>query len=159
MITKAPIRLAIIISIVLITSNCAYLDRIRQETNYLKIENNISISRLEEAEKFIGKAPLSKAYRFSFSNTQNKSFSLVFTVHESSFSKSTLTYRKANALHRNADQIDGNVRILTALDKSLPQTDEISWKALDQLPTQEAQDSYQIMLEYIRFKIRDSLQP
>ena len=156
MYTKAPYQLAVIIGIVLLTSNCAYFDRIRQDVNYLQIKKSISKSTLQETKKFTGRAPLSEAYEFSFTNVHNKSFSLLFTVHENSFSQSTLKYRKANDLHRDADRIDEDTGILTALNKNLPQPDEIYWKTVDQLPREEAQDGYQIMLEYIRYKIRDS---
>ncbi len=154
--TKAPYQLAIIIGIALLTSNCAYFDRIRQDVNYLQIKKSISKSRLEEIKKFTGRAPLSEAYEFSFIDVHNKSFSLLFTVHENSFSECTLKYRKANDIRRDADRIDKNMGILTALNQNLPRPGEISWKTIDQFPSEEARDGYQIMLEYIRYKIRDS---
>lgn len=156
MCTKAPYQLAIIISIALLTSNCAYFDEIRQDVNYLQIKKSISKSRLKETKKFTGRAPLNDAYEFSFTNVHNKSFSLLFTVHENSFSECTLKYRKANDIRRDADRIDENIGILTTLNKNLPQADEISWKTVNQLPSEDARDGYQIMLEYIRYKIRDS---
>ncbi len=156
MYTKAPYQLAIIIGIALLTSHCAYFDRVRQDVSYLQIKKSIARSRLEETKKFTGRAPLSEAYEFSFTNVHNKSFSLLFTVHENSFSECTLKYRKANDIHRDANRIDENIGILTALNKNLPQADEISWKTVDQLPSEEARDGYQIMLEYIRYKIRDA---
>ena len=150
----APYQLAFIICVVLLTSNCVYFTQISLRVNHQKIENSISTSQLDGAKLFIGKAPLSKAYEFNFSTTQNNSYSLLFTVHESSFSQSTLKYLLANNLRRDANYIDEAFGVLTALNKNLPRPNEISWHKLNQLSIDEAQEGYKLMLDYIRYKIR-----
>ncbi len=153
---NAPHQITTLFTIVLIISGCTYIDSIQEDANYRNIESSISISKLDEAEKFIGKAPLSRAYEFSFLNAQNESFSLLFTIHENSFPQSTLQYRRDNEFLRHAFRIDEKKSILVALDKNLPKTNQITWISIGELPSDEAMDNYSVMLEYIRFKIRDS---
>lgn len=153
---KAPHKIATLIIISLLISGCTYIDHIQQNANYRNIESNISISNLESAEKFIGKAPLSHVYEFSFTNSRDESFSLLFTLHENSFPQSTLKFRRDDEFLRDASRIDENKRILLALKNHLPQTNQISWIDVGALPKDEAMDYYSVMLEYIRFKIRDS---
>jgi len=153
---NAPHEITTLFTIVLIISGCAYIDSIQKDSNYRNIESSISISKLDEAEKYIGKAPLSRAYEFSFLNAQNESFSLLFTIHENSFPQSTLQYRRDNELLRHAFRIDEKKSILVSLDKNLPKTNQIIWINIGELPSDEAMDNYSVMLEYIRFKIRDS---
>lgn len=152
----APYQIATLIIVSLLTNGCAYIDHIQQNANYRNIENSISISNLESAEKFIGKAPLSRAYEFSFTNARDESFSLLFTLHENSFSQSTLKFRRDDEFLRDASRIDENKRILLALKNHLPQTNQVSWIIVGELPKDEAMDYYSVMLEYIRYKIRDS---
>jgi len=153
---KAPHQIATLIIMSLLISGCAYIDYIQQNANYRSIESSISISKLENAEKFIGKAPLSRVYEFSFTNAQDESFSLLFTLHENSFPQSTLKFRRDDEFLRNASRIDENKRILLALINHLPQANQVTWIYVGELPKYEAMDNYSVMLEYIRFKIRDS---
>lgn len=152
----ASYKIAFIFALVLLLSSCAYLEVIQSSANHKLIENSISTSRLDGATIFIGRAPLSKAYEFNFTNTRKNSYSLIFTIHESSFSDSTLKYLSANKIRREADQINKEKRILEALNKSLPQLKEIAWQAIDQQSLEETQEGYQLMLDYIRYKIRQS---
>lgn len=153
---NAPRQIATLIIISLLISGCTYIDHIQQNANYRSIESSISISNLESAEKFISKAPLSRVYEFSFTNVHDESFSLLFTLHENSFPQSTLKFRRDDDFLRDASRIDENKRILLALKNHLPQTNQISWIDVGALPKDEAMDYYSVMLEYIRFKIRDS---
>ena len=153
---KAPGQLALLIIVTLLISGCAYIDYMQDNANYRNIENSISISTLDNAEKYIGKAPLNRMYEFSFTNAQNDSFSLLFTLHENSFPLSTLKYRRDNEFLREASRIDDKKHILLSLNKHLPQTNQVAWITVGELPKDEVMDNYSVMLEYIRFKLRDS---
>ena len=149
-------KIAFISGVVLLLSNCSYLKLIQSNAHHKIIENSITTSRLDGATVFFGRAPLSKAYEFNFTNTRKKSYSLIFTVHESSFSNSTLKYLAAKKIRRDADQINEEVGVLKALNKNLPQTNEVAWQTINQQSLEEAQEGYQLMLDYIRYKIRQS---
>ena len=49
---NAPRQIATLIIISLLISGCTYIDHIQQNANYRSIESSISISNLENAEKF-----------------------------------------------------------------------------------------------------------
>ena len=152
---KAPKLIVLFLTVALLFSSCAYVERVRLKAEHKKIENSISTSRLENANVFFGKAPLSKAYEFNFINTQKDPFSLLFTVHEGSFSSSTLKYRSANRAYRDSNLISNEVGVLNALNESLPKPTQVAWYSLDPRNVDEAEEGYRLMLEYIRFKIRN----
>ena len=149
-------KFAFISVAVLLLCNCTYLEFIQTSANHRNIENSIGTSRLDSATVFFGRAPLSKAYEFNFSTTQKNPYSLLFTVHESSFADSTLKFRATSKIRRDANQINEQRNILEALNKNLPKSKEVTWQAVDLESSEEVQEGYQLMLDYIRYKIRDS---
>lgn len=152
---KALLQTAFIFAVVLHTSSCAYFEQARLSVNHKKIENNVSSSKLVDTTIYFGKAPLSKAYKFNFTNSKNYPFSLIFTVHEGSFSDSNLNHLTGNTSHKNSYSINDEIRVLSALNKNLPKTNQISWSNIDQRNVAEAQEGYALMLEYIRYKVRE----
>lgn len=142
--------------VALLCTSCSYIQKHQQEAQYIQIENKITLSRLNKVNEYTSQTPFQKTYEFEFDNSNDNSYALIFYLSESSFSKSVIKHRNANDLHRSAIRIDGSKNLLNALHKSLPKADHVSWNQVAHHVTEnEARDSYHIMQEYIRLKIRD----
>ena len=142
--------------IVLYCTSCSYIQHYQQQAHYSKIKNELSVSTLKQVNEYTSRTPFHKTYEFEFSTTENKSFALIFYISESSFSNSILKHRNADALHRDAVRIDDSKKLLTALNKNLPNINNIAWtQVTNQIKHNEARDSYHVMQSYIRLKIRD----
>jgi hypothetical protein len=140
----------------LLCTNCSYIQKYLQETQYSQIENKITLSTLDKVNEYTSQTPFHKTYEFEFNKSKDNSYALIFYLSESRFSKSIIKHRNAIDLHRNAIRIDNSKNILTTLNKSLPHADSISWQQVsNQVTEDEARDGYHIMQEYIRLKIRD----
>lgn len=153
--TSTLYKLAFYASAILVLSNCAYIGNLQQRAHYFNLANSISASSLQGVERFTSNAPISNSYKFKLLNSNRKSYSLLFSIHDSNFNKSTLSYRDDKPSLQDADRIDSNKPILNRLNQNLPKAHDVSWLNLDNLSIEEAQDSYELMLEYIRFKTRD----
>ena len=140
----------------LLSTNCSYIQKYQQETQYTLIENKITPSTLDNVNEYTSQTPFHKTYEFEFDNLKNDPYALIFYISESSFSKSIIKHRNANDLHRNATRIDASKDILTALNRNLPKANTISWQQVSNHTTEEdARDGYHILQEFIRLKIRD----
>ncbi len=145
-----------LISITLILSACAYTQQFISKAEQAEIENNMAESQLTSVEKYFGKAPLSTAYRFSFKGSDNDSISLFFTLHEGSFSSSTLRYRINNNFRTERTLQDKDLQLYSVFENTLPKPDDIAWHSVNQLHVDNAEENYQAMLEFIREKLRDT---
>ena len=152
---KAPKRIVLLLAVALLLSGCAYIEKVRLKAEHKNIENSISTSKLKDATIYFGKAPLSKAYEFNFTNAEKNPFSLLFTIHEGSFARSTLKYQAANRAHRDSSLISNEVGVLNALNENLPKPPQVAWYKLNPRNVEDAEEGYRLMLDYIRYKIRD----
>ncbi len=136
--------------------SCSYLHGYQHQLQQQKIENNISESRLNGVNEYTSRTPYHKTYEFEFQSSQNSSYALIFYISESSFSKSIIKHRKQADLHRDSIRIDDNKDILSSLNQHLPHADHVVWQQVaNYISEEDARDSYQILQEYIRLKIRD----
>ena len=155
MLNKSFKNLLILLAI-LFCINCSYIQKHQQEIQYSQIENKITLSTLDRVNEYTSQTPFHKTYEFEFDNSKNDPYALIFYISESSFSKSIIKHRNASDLHRDAIRIDDSKNILTTLNRNLPKPDSISWHQVSNHVTEEeARDSYHIMQEFIRLKIRD----
>jgi hypothetical protein len=142
--------------VALISTSCSYIQLYRQQAQYSQIQNEITFSTLDKVHKYTSRSPFNKTYEFEFINSQAKPYALIFYLSENSFSKSIIKHRNAKDLHREAIRIDDSKNILTALNRNLPNAKSISWQHVSNyIAEDEARDSYYVLQEYIRFKIRD----
>ncbi len=153
---QATDKLTFLISIIILLSSCSYLEHIKLSTEYKVIEKNITRPKLVDATIFLGRAPLSRAYEYGFTDFKNHSFSLIFIVHESSFSKSNLKYLNTSDLRQDASSINTEINILTTLNSNLPQLKEVSWQTINHADLEEVKEGYRLLLDFIRYKIRSS---
>ncbi len=135
--------------VVVLCTSCSYIQHYQQRAEYSAIQNNISLSTLNKANKFTSRTPFHKTFEFEFNTNTNKSYALIFYVSESKFSNSILKHRDGNELRRNAVRIDNSKIILVALNKNLPDANSATWLKNDE------RDGYHVMQEYIRLKIRN----
>lgn len=146
----------IIFLAVLVCVNCSYIQKHQLETQYSQVEQEISLSTLNNVNEYTSQTPFQKTYEFEFDSSNNNPYALIFYMSESSFSKSIIKHRNIGDLHRSAVRIDESVNILTALNKNLPNADHVSWQQIsNQITKEEARDGYHVMQEFIRLKIRD----
>jgi len=148
-------KLACFLSAALVLSNCAYISTLQQRAHLNNLANNITPSSLQAVERFTNNAPIRNSYKFDFIDSTNKSYSLLFSIHESNFNKSTLTYGDSRQSQKDAERIDASQTVLKKLQHKLPKENEIAWQKLTKSNIQEAESSYKLMLEYIRFKSRE----
>ena len=153
--TRFLYRIVFYISTILVVFGCAYFSDFQQRVHFNKLENDLSASSIYGVERFTGNAPMNNTYKFELIDSNKKSYSLLFSLHESSFKKSTLAYLDGRKFLQDAERIDNKKDILKIINHKLPNADEISWQNLNNLSTEDAEDSYKLMLEYIRFKSRD----
>jgi hypothetical protein len=139
-----------------ICTSCSYIQYFQQQTQYSQIQNNISLSRLDKVTEFTSRTPFHKTVEFEFNHSQGDAYALIFHLRESSFSKSIIKHRYLSDLHRDAVRIDGSKKVLTKLNNNLPDAKSVSWRLVARhITADEARDSYHILQEYIRLKIRD----
>ena len=137
-------------------SGCNYIQHFHKQTQYTQIQNNIASSKLDKVNAYTSHAPYHKTYEFEFNNTLNNSYALIFLLSNSRFSQSIIKHRYQSELRRDAVRIDSNKNIMTSLEKNLPDADIVHWQLVANHITQdEARDSYHILQEFIRLKIRD----
>ena len=137
-------------------SACSYLQHYQQQTQLSQIQSNISTSILDRVNEFDSRTPYHKTYEFEFNSTQSDSYALIFYFSESSFSNSIIKHRKQSDLHRDAIRIDESKNFLTTLNNHLPVAESIRWQIVaNHITADEARDSYHVLQEYIRFKIRE----
>lgn len=137
-----------------IPCGCGYIDHIQDEANYKVIVNNINELRFDSTSKFLGKSPYINKYEFTFKNGQNEIISLLFSINEANFASSTLQYKRAHEFFREARYIESNKAILVNLENNLPKSYHVLWTTTELLSADEAMENYDLMLDYIRYKIR-----
>ncbi len=140
----------------IICSSCSYIQHFQKHTQLVQIQNNISTSKLDKINAYTSHAPYHKTYEFEFNNSLNNSYALIFLLSNSRFSQSIIKHRYQSELRRDAIRIDRNKNILTTLEKNLPEANNVHWQLVaNHITQEEARDSYHILQEYIRLKIRD----
>ncbi len=145
-----------LILISLICTNCSYWAHYQQQAAFTQIENKISKSKLDKVKQYTSRTPYHKTYEFEFNSTDANAYALIFYISESRFPKSIVKHRYQNDLHRDAIRIDSSKSILASLNKNLPDAESVSWTLVaNHITADEARDSYHILQEYIRLKIRD----
>ena len=128
----------------------------QQQTNYTKIQSKITKSKLDKVNKYTNRTPYHKIYTFELNTLQENPYVLAFYISESSFSKSIIKHRNKSDLHRDAIRIDNSKSTLIKLDKNLPDAEGIIWQQVaNHISEEEARDSYYILQEFIRLKIRE----
>jgi len=142
--------------IALMCSSCSYIQTRQEQAKLTHIQNDISVSTLDQVNEFTSRAPFTKTYEFEFRNSEKTPYALVFYLNESDFSNSVIKHRKPNELHRNAVRIDEAKEVLTILNKNLPNPETVPWPQVSkQIEKNDARDGYYVLQEYIRYKIRD----
>ncbi len=137
-------------------AGCSYFQHYQKQTQYTQIQNNISLSKLNKVNAYASQAPYHKTYEFEFNNHPNTSYALIFFFSNTRFSQSMIKHRYQSELRRDAVRIDDSKKILSTLEKNLPDANNVQWQLVTNHITQdEARDSYHILQEYIRLKIRD----
>ncbi len=145
----------VFLSTTLALSSCAYFSDYQQRTHFKKLAKNPSPSAIQRVERYTGNAPIRNSYKFELVDAKKKSYSLLFSVHESDFNKSTLAYRDDGYLRKDAERIDNKKAVLDIIKNKLPHANEVTWHNLNNLNTEDAIESYNLMLEYIRYKTLD----
>jgi|GEM_PF-2551302 hypothetical protein len=142
--------------VVLLCTSCSYIQHRQQQATFESIQNDISTSTLDKINKYTSRGTFNKTYEFELINSANTPYALIFYINESSFSKSIIKHRQINDLRRNAVRIDESKDILTTLNNNLPRPNNIIWQQVaNQIEQEDARDSYFVLQEYIRHKIRD----
>ena len=137
-------------------SACSYLQHYQQQAQLPQIQSDISTSKLDRVNEFDSRTPYHKTYEFEFNSTQDHSYALIFYFSESSFSNSVIKLRKQSDLRRDAIRIDESKNFLTVLNNHLPDANSIRWQFVaNHISADDARDSYHVLQEYIRFKIRE----
>lgn len=145
----------LVIFYILAFVSCSYYEKIQKDAKLTKIEKSILPSSLKDANRYLGKYPLRYSFKFIFEDQQNHTFTLLFTLHDSSFPKSMLSVYDAGKSRQNIIGINQADSILKVLLKNLPHPNEINWQKFDNGSGLTYKDGYELMHDYMRFNIRD----
>ena len=152
---KALQKLCFYIVCLIVLDACTYYEKLQRGAKLSEIEKVILPSNLKHSDRYIGKSPLRYTFKFVFVNQQNQSFSLVFKLHDSSFPNSMLSILDNNQTQRHGINIGEENSIQKVLLDNLPDSKAISWQKYTAVSGLSHKDGYELMQEYIRFKLRD----
>ena len=144
-----------IIVICLVVIGCTYYEQLKKDAELTKLAQSISYSDLKYVTRYLGKSPLRYSFKFTFENKLKQSYSLVFTLHDSSFPKSTLSYRDFNQSPRDSMEIGQHESVQEVLLNYLPDPNSINWYQFKQVGEPNFKDGYVLMQEFMRLNTRD----
>ena len=149
-------QLSALILATLLSTSCSVIQDYHHQNQNDQIEGTLASSKLDRISEFNSRTPFHKTYEFEFNSSNNPSYALIFYISDSNFSKSVIKHRYQTDLRRDSVRIDNDKDILSTLYKNIPDVESIAWQQVaNQIPNQEARDSYLVLQAYIRQKIRD----